>query len=158
MGYYVNIQESTFMIPVENLDTAYEKMCQLNFTVPNSEKGGGSWGGKMSKDNAPQCGPYQAAWFSWMDWNYHETCSDANEILERLGFETHTDENGNLFIDYYEGKTGQESLFLESISSLSKGYIIWKGEQDELWGETYGGGKVIVKERVQQDYSDLIAL
>jgi hypothetical protein len=153
MGYYVSIEESTFMIPAENLDAAYEDMCVLNYTVPNSQKQGGSYPGK---DKAPEYGPHKSCWFSWMEWNYHETCKDAEKILQELGFYTHTDEDGNLHIDGYDSKTGQEDLFLKSICSLAKGYIVWKGEEGEYWGETYGGDRVIVKERSRHDFSDLV--
>jgi hypothetical protein len=159
MGYYVSIEQSTFKIPAENLQSAYDAMCQLNFTVPNSQKRGGSWSsGGISKDNAPEYGPYKASWFSWMSWNYHETCEDANQILKELGFETEYNENGDLLITGYDSKTGQEELFLKSISSLATGYIVWQGEEGEVWGETYGGEEVIVKTRSQQDYSDLVTV
>lgn len=83
MGYYVSIEESTFMIPVENLDAAYEAMCKLNHTVPNDKKRGGSW---PDKDNAPEYGPDPSVWFSWMEWNYDEICTNADEILQNLVF------------------------------------------------------------------------
>jgi len=153
MGYYVSIEESTFMIPAENLDAAYKAMCRLNFTVPNSKKSKGCWSGK---DNAPEFGPDKSTWFSWMEWDYHETCKDAGAILTKLGFYTEYDDAGNLHINGYDRKTGQEALFLESICSLANGYIVWSGEEDEYWGETYGGSKVIVKERPSQDFSDLV--
>jgi hypothetical protein len=152
MGYYVSIEESTFMIPAENLDAAYKAMCQLNFTVPNSQKRGGSWPGK---DNAPEFGPDKSTWFSWMEWDYHETCKDAGAILTKLGFYTEYDEAGNLHIRGYDSKTGQEKLFLESICTLANGYIVWTGECGEYWGETYGGSKVIVRYR-DRDFSDLV--
>jgi hypothetical protein len=155
MGYYVSIQESTFTIPAENLDAAYHEMCKLNHFVPNSQKHGGSWPGK---DNAPEYGPHKCTWFSWMQWNYDETCKDADAILQELGFYTSYDDEGNLNIDGYDSKTGQENLFLKSICSLAKGYIVWKGEEGEVWGETYGGDKVIVKHRPTQDFSDLVTV
>ena len=155
MGYYVSIEESTFQIPVENLDAAYKAMCELNFTVPNSQKRGGSHPGK---DKAPEYGPHKCCWFSWIDWNYNETCTSADEILQQLGFYTYISENGNLHIDGYDSKTGQEDLFLKAISTLSKGYIVWKGEEGEIWGETYGGEKVIVKSQGSPDYSHLVTV
>lgn len=154
MGYNVYIQESTFTIPYENLEEAYERMCKLNFTVPNTQKRGGSWPGK---DTAPEYGPDENCWFSWMNWNYHETCETAEEILISLGFDTEADNIGNLKIVDYGSKTGQEDLFLASICDLASGHIIWKGEDDTLWGETYGGQSPIVKTRIE-DYSDLIAV
>jgi hypothetical protein len=151
MGYYVNIQESTFTIPAENLEYAYTRMCQLNFTVPNSEKRGGSYPGK---NKAPHTGPDKNCWFSWMNWDYHEKCVDAEAILNNLGFEIEYAENGDLQICAYDSKSGQEDLFLESICDLAKGYIIWQGEDGDVWGETYGGKKVIRKE--QQGYLHLV--
>ena len=67
MGYYVTIVDSTFRIPVDNMNTAYMRMAELNHTVPNTSKRGGSWPGK---NNAPEYGPHKSSWFSWMDWNY----------------------------------------------------------------------------------------
>jgi hypothetical protein len=155
MGYYVSIEESTFQIPVENLDAAYKAMCELNYTVPNSQKRGGSHPGK---DKAPEYGPHKCCWFSWMDWNYDEKCKNAEEVLREVGFYSYISENGNLHIDGYDSKTGQEDLFLKAISTLSKGYIIWKGEEGEVWGETYGGEKVIVKSQGSPDYSHLVTV
>ena len=155
MGYYVSIEESTFQIPVENLDAAYKAMCELNYTVPNSQKRGGSHTGK---DKAPEYGPHKCCWFSWMDWNYDEKCKNAEEVLHEVGFYSYISENGNLHIEGYDSKTGQEDLFLKAISTLSKGYIIWKGEDDEVWGETYGGEKVIVKSQGAPDYSHLVTV
>ena len=155
MGYNVSIEESTFQIPVENLDAAYKAMCELNYTVPNSQKRGGSHPGK---DKAPEYGPHECCWFSWMDWNYDEKCKNAEEVLHEVGFYSYISENGNLHIDGYDSKTGQEDLFLKAISTLSKGYIIWKGEEGEVWGETYGGEKVIVKSQGAPDYSHLVTV
>ena len=155
MGYNVSIEESTFQIPVENLDAAYKAMCELNYTVPNSQKRGGSHPGK---DKAPEYGPHKCCWFSWMDWNYDEKCKNAEEVLHEVGFYSYISENGNLHIDGYDSKTGQEDLFLKAISTLSKGYIIWKGEEGEVWGETYGGEKVIVKSQGSPDYSHLVTV
>jgi len=130
-------------------------MCELNFTVPNSQKRGGSHPGK---DKVPEYGPHNCSWFSWIDWNYHDICTSADDILQQLGFYTYISENGNLHIDGYDSKTGQEDLFLEAISTLSKGYIVWKGEEGEVWGETYGGEEVIVKSQDAPDYSHLVTV
>lgn len=156
MGYYVEVLESTFTIPVENLDECYDRMCALNYTVKNSDKRGGSWGSEMSKDDAPEYGPHECAWFSWMSWDYDKQCENAQDILESLGFDVELDDD-NLCIVGYDSKSGQEDLFLESISDLVKGYIVWKGEDGEIWGETYGGEKPIVKKRVfPANYSDIV--
>lgn len=122
MGYYVSIVESTAKIPANNLEKAYKAMCALN-TTHDHVKRGGSWsGGKQTK-----------RYFSWMDENYPETCSDANEILNQLGFETEYDDNGDLLIVDYDNKAGQEDLFLKAIDHLAVGEITWKGEEGETW-------------------------
>lgn len=158
MGYNVTIKQSTFQIPANNLNEAYDKMCQLNFTVPNTQKRGGSWGGPDGKDSAPEYGPHKASWFSWMEWNYHEVCKDADDILQALGFYTRYDENGDLHVEHYDSKSGQEELFLSAISSLAKGYIVWEGEDGSIWGETYGGDDVIVKQRENDNYEDIVTI
>lgn len=157
MGYYIEILESTFTVPSENIEEAYETMCKLNFNVPNASKGGGSWGGEHPRSSAPENGPYPGTWFSWMLWNYHETCKDLREILEALQFEVDYNEDGDLIITGFYSKAGQEDLFLSSISHLAKGYIVWQGEDGRLWGETYGDKVVVRKERKEPpDYSDIV--
>ena len=131
MGYYVTTQSSTFTIPAENLDEAYTRMCQLNQN--NDMKRGGSW---PRPDNI--VGPHEKIWFSWMDWNYPETCKDAGEILEQLGFGISYDDGGDLYIDYYDSKTGSEDDFLNAISDLASGEIEWKGEDGAFWKQVFG--------------------
>lgn len=158
MGYYVEILQSTFKIPAENLEKAYEKLCDLNYIVPNSVKSGGSYGGENDRNKAPEFGPHPGVWFSWMDSDYPNKCSDVEEILSALGFDIEYNVNNDLEIVGYSGKTGQEGLFLNAISSVSTGYIVWKGEQDEIWGETYGGKCVVTKTRnTPPDYSDIVS-
>ena len=134
MGYNVSIQSSTFKIPAENLGVAYEKMCKLNYTTHKNEKRGGCWPGK---DTAPDYEPHQSVWFSWLDWNYDQVCNDAKDILEALGFDCEYDEDGNLYVQSYDQKTGQEEMFLSSICSVSSGRIFWIGEDGSMWIEDY---------------------
>lgn len=124
--------KSTARIPAANLQRAYEKMCALNETHHNKKRGGSWEGGKQT-----------AAWFSWMDANYPETCSDAKAILEQLGFYCSYDENGDLLIEEYNSKTGQEDLFLQAISSETLGEISWLGEDGETWQTTFVGDSVL---------------
>ena len=132
MGYYVEIVSSDAFIPKANLQSAYEKMCALNVTHHN-EKSGGSWeGGKKVE-----------SWFSWMDSNYPETCKDAKEILEQLGFECEYDDDGNLDIQGYDSKMGQEALFMEAIKYDAEGVIVWQGEENERWTVQFLGDSVI---------------
>ncbi len=139
MGYNVEIQDSTFKIPLKNKDEAYNRLCQLNYKIHNNQKMGGSYPKKTTE--CPEYGPHESSWFSWMEWNYHETCSDLVEILNELGFDVSQDEE-YIKIDYYSSKSGQEGLFLKEISNLSEGHIIWRGEDGEFWVEVYGEDEV----------------
>ena len=132
MGYYVEIIKSDAYIPKANLKSAYDKMCALNVTHDN-EKRGGSWSN----------GKQDQKWFSWMDANYPETCKDAKEVLEQLGFECDIDAEGNLHIHNYDSKTGQEDLFLEAIKYDTCGTIEWVGEEHERWTTEFLGDSVI---------------
>lgn len=123
MGYYVTITDSNVYIPADSLDEAYERMCALNTTHDHLKSGGSYSGGKQ-----------HARWFSWMSENYPAECSNVGEILDMLGFETSHMSDGSLSIDYYDNKTGQESLFFEAIADLiPEGSIIdWRGEDGEI--------------------------
>ena len=143
MGYFVETAEIDFAIPAENLDAAYEAMCKLN--AHDELKHGGVWGGK-DEDYAKPAGSTSLASsarknFSWMDWNYDETCATAQEIFEQLGFDTDVDEEGNLRVLFYDNKTGQEELFLEACAPyVDQGsYIIWHGEDNAMWQNEFDG-------------------
>tara|TARA_Y100001949_G_scaffold156203_1_gene144937 strand:+ start:967 stop:1428 length:462 start_codon:yes stop_codon:yes gene_type:complete len=137
MGYYVHINAVNWMIPTKHLETAYERMCELNVTHHDEKRGGAHRDGKLEQ-----------RWFSWMDENYPETCKDARAVLDEVGFDTEIDDHG-LTIIGYDNKTGQEDLFLESISDLvvsSYGdgmpFVIWEGEDGLQWKEIFGEKEV----------------
>lgn len=138
MGYYVETEDSTAVLPAEHLDTAYAAMCKLN--NDNELKRGGSFGRDIPE--APRFGAHPSRWFSWMDWNYPDTCPDAAAILEQIGFGTHFDDKGNLHIDWYSNKTGQEDLFLGAIAKYLTGYIVWRGEDGSVWRDTFDDGEI----------------
>ena len=137
MGYYVEIQYSDWHLPKKHLDEAYRRMCELNVTH-HSVKRGGSY----HKDEDGTA--HENKWFSWMLPNYPDVCKNAKDILCELGFDIGEDENG-LEILGYDNKTGQEELFLESVSDLVVSllperlpYIVWSGEDGGSWKEIYG--------------------
>lgn len=130
MGYYISIVDSTMVIPKKNLDKAYQRLCDLN--KQDHLKRGGSWS-KMKRT---------ASWFSWMPQDYPKECPDTERIFQALGFQTNINSNGDLSIIGYDSKAGQEDLFLETISDLAKGYIIWTGENAEYWKNIFGKKKV----------------
>ena len=135
MGYYVRIIDSNVIIKKENLDAAYRAMCALN-AAPSSEKHGGKWpknsarpASSKSLSNDPD------AWYSWMDWNYDETCKDAFEILDMLGFWVEETTNGSLSVIGYNDKTGQEGVFFKALAPYIEpgGQIEWLGEDGAMW-------------------------
>jgi hypothetical protein len=139
MGYYINIQESNFLIPTHNLDKALERFKALNHD-PNAVKSGGSYGpnGQTAK------------WFSWMPEDYDQTVTSAEEVLNLLGFDTYEDEKG-LHICGYDSKIGDEEQFLNAIRDLVdvSCYIVWRGEEGEFWKWTPRGiyeGRVMFDE------------
>ena len=81
------------VIPYDKLDEAYRVMCQLNFN--NSLKRGGQFSASDDRAVVPNQ-PTPTRWFSWMDWNYHETCKDAGEIFEMLSFDVKETKTGLL--------------------------------------------------------------
>ena len=134
MGYEIQITKSTAVIPAANLKRAYQKMCALN-TTHHNQKRGGSWsGGKAMPDSS---------WFSWMDANYPQTCPDAQAVLEQLGFYINIADNGDLHIEGYDSKMGQEDLFLKAIENEASGEIQWMGEEGETWTTVFYGDSVI---------------
>ena len=137
MGYYVTITEAGFTIPPENLDAAYEAVCELN--NHNDLKRGGTF--PPLKDQ-PAHGPRKDKNFSWMDWNYHETCSNLEEVLQQVGFDVDVNPDNGLSIIYYDNKTGQEDLFLEAIAPFATegSYIMWRGEEGEQWQNVVKNG------------------
>jgi hypothetical protein len=137
MGYNVEIIRSTATIPAANLKRAYEKMCALN-TTHHDQKRGGSYSGGAKTEH----------WFSWMDSNYPETCTDAKAVLEQLGFYTEFNQQGDLLITGYDSKMGQEDLFLKAIENEASGEIEWVGEDHERWTTVLRGSDVIDAEPV----------
>ena len=111
MGYYVHTEDCTLRIPAPNLAVAWARFVQLNdrldlqHYLSETERG-----------------------FSFLPTNFIDHYKNAQEVLEALGFECHTNEADDLFIDHYNGKAGQEDLFLFSLDGLMEGYIEWMGE------------------------------
>ena len=134
MGYNVQIESGTIKIPTGYLDSAYNTMCELNH-LPDDDKAGGSWKG----------GQRNFAWFSWMDWNYPETCVNAQEILAQLGFYDTYEWDGNLVIHAYDSKKGQEELFIAAIAPwiTPDSVLHWVGEDGNRWRWTFVEGELI---------------
>jgi hypothetical protein len=147
MGYYVTLEHSNAVIPPEKLDQAYEALCALN--NDNRLKNGGN--GRSLKAEWREANPFGAnenVWFSWMDWNYPETCSTAAEILSQVGFEFIEDGDGITSFLYYN-KTGCEDVFLAALAPLlvscdhEAPQFIWRGEDGSVWRQIVVGGEMV---------------
>lgn len=150
MAYYVETIDIDFVIPAENLDDAYTAMCELN--AHDELKHGGLSLRGLNKDCVKPAGSTSLAsspskYFSWLDWNYDETCLTAQEIFKELGFSTEIDEKGNLCLLAYDNKNNQEELFLKACAPyVAKGsYIIWQGEDEKMWKHEFDGKTMTVK-------------
>lgn len=149
MGYFVSTTGIDFTIPKENLDNAYRAMCELN--KDDSEKMGGAFGNleiinqDITGSNSVSTNPNK--WFSWMPWNYDEVCKNAAEIFFELGFEVAENEDGSLSLLWYDCKSGQEELFLETVAPYVKpgSYIDWRGEDGSLYRYEFDGETMEVK-------------
>lgn len=148
MGYNIRIVKSTARIAADRLDVVYDQMCALNVTHHNQKRGGSYSGGKQTD-----------AWFSWMDSNYPETCVNAAEIFQQMGFYVQYDVNGDLLLEDFDGKMGQEDLFLSAIRNNVTGKIRWLGEDGEIWDTVFSDpGDVIAVERAMKFLSHVAQL
>ena len=140
MGYYVQLKDSTFRIPDENLVEAAARLKALNHK-PGVYKQGGAYGGPNDGQK----------WFSWMEPDYDEIYDTAQEILEALGFYCIEYDDGSLLVEGYDNKTGQEDLFIAEIADLAvEGWeMIWQGEDGNAWKHNITGikqGKLVFEE------------
>ena len=130
MGYYITLQDANFTIPADKLDEATRRLKALNHKPGVYKRGGSYSGGKQA-----------ASWFSWMSEKYDEELDSAKEIFEALGFDTETNEAGDLSLVYYDNKTGQEDLFLQEVSDLANEgwYLQFHGEDGAIFRYTAQG-------------------
>lgn len=136
MGYYVKTNEVNVFVDKKHFDDIYKKMCELNDY--HELKRGGSFG--SNNDNVEDERYPRDKWFSWMAYNYPETCKNIFEILMQLGFEWELDDMRNLInLRYDYNKTGQEEYFLSCFAGYMKSgsYINFKGEEDDDYYKFY---------------------
>lgn len=129
MGYYITLTGSSFTIPKEELDDAYKALCELNKQLVM--KRGGSYG-PLGRTGV---------WFAWMDSDYPSKCKNAEEVFNALGFETSETSAGELSLDYYDSKAGDEDYFLDAVTPfVDPGSTLeWRGEDGEMWRDLFNG-------------------
>lgn len=125
MGYYVQTIDSNILIKKEDFVSIYNKMCELNDHDELKRGGGGS----LDESYKGKYNPTK--WFSWMDFNYPETCPDLQHILMQIGFEISYDSDGNIVDLSYDNKTGNEEYFLACFAGFvpDGSYIEFLGEE-----------------------------
>jgi hypothetical protein len=145
MGYFVTLEETNAYIPSDKLDEAYAIMCELN---NHNELKRGCAFPREEKD-----GPHDGIWFSWMEWNYPETCNDAAAIISELGFTFNEDEEGLKFV-HYDNKTGAEDVFLNALGPILASNdglaprFVWRGEDGAVWRQIRSEGVMVIEEGV----------
>ena len=125
MGYYVSIIDHNLFIDKKHFGAIYDKMCELN-DHDELKRGGG---GPVRESYEGRYNPNK--WFSWMDYNYPETCSNLQEILNQIGFDIQYDDYGNIAGLSYDNKTGNEDYFLACFAGFvpNGNYIEFLGEE-----------------------------
>jgi hypothetical protein len=147
MGYYVTLEGNNAYIRKDKLDEAYKILCELN--NHNELKRGGCG---IFEDRQKIEGPHEDIWFSWMEWNYPETCADAAAILGQLGFELEEDGNGGISFLFYDNKTGSEDVFIAALAPVlssddeSAPWFEWRGEDGAHWRQIVSDGVMKVQQ------------
>lgn len=152
MGYYVQSIDNDFFLDKKYFDDVYNKMCELNDY--HDLKRGGSFGSNTDPIEGERYP--RNKWFSWMDYNYPETCDDLFEILTRVGFEWAIDDDGNMYnLRYAYEKTGSEDYFLTCFAPFVRdgSFIEFQGEDYDHWKYVFENGKMTYyKGRVEVIY------
>lgn len=141
MGYYVEIIESDAFIPADRIEEAcrgMEPMMQPDHVAKHGQ--GGSWSN----------GGRSEVWYSWVN---TQECIDLlakNDLagfLEHWGFETYTGADGDIHLDHYNRKTGQEEYMLQNLAPFiaPNTYMKWRGEENEMWAFIFEDGKLVEK-------------
>ena len=147
MGYYTSTMDSNLLVKKEDFDKVYQKMCQLNDY--HDLKRGGAFGHNediIEGERYPR-----DKWFSWMDYNYPETCKDLSEILNQLGFDWTLDQDGNIVGLSYSNKTGNEDYFLSCFAGFTPegSYIEFKGESDDDFYRFYFTKILMIRQQAE---------
>lgn len=135
MGYYVELIQSDVILTQEKQPSILQTWKDLNHPSNNHQKRGGSWGN----------GKQTAHWYSSMPPNYDKTVQTCQDVLDLLGFTHTTFPNGDISVQGYSNKMGQEDIFFKSIaSSISFGqHMLFKGEDNSYYAWFFDGNAVI---------------
>lgn len=123
MGYYVTIIDADFTIPRDKVDDAFEVLCALN--QRDELKGGYHY----------FRGEVVERYFKWMPADYDKTATSLADVLDMLGFDIETGDDGAVSIVGYDNKGGDEPHFIEALAPYATpgSFLNWEGEERELW-------------------------
>src|SRR5690625_4627994 len=119
MGYYITMEDAQFRIPAEHLQGAWDALVDLN-TNPDHA-------------HLKNSGSRQEPSFAWAYPNYHEAFTTVAEVFQMIGFETCTTPDEDFEIVGYDGKAGDEFLFLRAVAPyVTPGsFLHFRGEEGE---------------------------
>jgi len=119
MGYYISIEQSNFTVKNEHRNEVVQLWKLLNHSVFNKYKHGGNSQG--------------VKWYAWLDHDYDQKFHTVEDLAYHIKFTTETLSNGDILFTEYEGKCGDQNLFLDVIRPYCFGEIRWVGEDGEHW-------------------------
>lgn len=152
MSQTITLKDSTFIIPFDKLEKAYQALCRLNWR--NDLKSGVRYAPGMVLKPVTDLRPRDDRWFALMPWNYHEIFRNVEEILTVLGFETCYGSENCLFIHGYDGKPGDEEHFIKALAPFATGYMIWEGSDGREYKWEVVNGKLLTYTGVTEWYLD----
>lgn len=139
MGYYIE-GYGCITVKAANTDAAFKAVCQLN--ADDSIKTGGQHPANQVKPADSRSLGNPNKWFSWMPWNYDETCTSLADVFTELDFEVTTTDDGDIIIGSFDSKSGNETEFLDAIAPFAEPTEYdWLGEDGSRWRDVYADGK-----------------
>jgi hypothetical protein len=132
MGYYINLTDSTLVLPKAFEQEALRRFKEMNGPAFDPAKGGGS---------------STESWYSWLPADYDKTVESTADVFELLGFETEVDDEGTKLTGY-DSKTGDEDLFLFVVRDLFEdgAYVRFSGEDGALFEYRFSDGDMFYTE------------
>lgn len=133
MGYYVTLTASHFGVP--ETPEVLDAIKRIDHEWHALKRGGRFGGGKK-----------QESWFSWMPASL-ATFSTVAEVFEALGFDV-TEDDGKVWLEGYDNKTGQEELFLAAVAPFvgEDSFTEWSGEDGARWRYVVKAGRLNTQE------------
>lgn len=149
MGYEVAIVNANVFVPHNRLDEAYRALVDLNRPESRAEKRRDNPMSPSSvarPEDSTSVNPDPSQHLPWLDWNYDEVCSTAEQILAAYGFTLEFSNDGDLIDLSYDGKTGCEEDLLSAIAPCVKAgsAILWEDEDGGRYRYDFDGRSMTI--------------